>query len=230
MTRRAILTLVAGALLCAGSGALVAWRLKPAAPPLFRTVQVRDDAIQAITPRVNPTIADRLTKRTVAPTQVATSQGTPDKAAIDRFCAAKAAAAVLQTSANVQRPAADSASNPAAKPEAPSATPILPPFSGRFADNQLELQATRSDGSLWAATYPARPPFEWVAGHGAGSDTTAIVRENRALFRLLPHLGACARGGLLGGAIGAGAGLLTGLPIGKAAAIGAGAGCAGSQF
>jgi hypothetical protein len=220
---------LAFAALAATAGALLAWQVKPLPPPQFRTVIVKDTSLAQQVPHVTPTLGERITKTTVKPTQVAVSLGNPDTALIGKFCVERVAAAMaaVQTSAkpdsgpNQERLAKESNKNP---------PPILPPFSGRFADNRLELQAVRSDGSLWDATYQATPPLEWVAGHGGASDTAAVVRQNRALFRLLPHLGKCAKGGILGGAIGAGAGLLTGLDVGKTAAIGAGAGCAGSQF
>ena len=219
MTRRAVLTLAAGAILSAAAGAAIAWRWKPAPPPLFRTVEVHDAAIQALVPHVKPTVADRVTKRAVAPTQVATTKGTPDTATIAAFCAARIST-LLATN-----PLPDSV--PIPPPEPPV---VLPPFSGRFADNQLELEATRSDGSQWAATFHVTPPLEWVAGQGGASDTAAIVRENRAIFRLLPHLGRCARGGAIGGVLGLGAALLGDVSAGKGLALGAAAGCLGGSL
>ncbi|MGH7184696.1 MAG: hypothetical protein ACREIB_00225 [Pseudomonadota bacterium] len=218
------------ALLALAGGALAGWELKPAPPARFETVVVKDTNLAQLRPHVTPTLGERITKTTVKPSQVATSAGKADSTAINNFCAqrvaavvrARAKAAALQTSA---QPEADSL-----KPAVSTPAPILPPFSGRFADNTLTLQATRSDGSLYQAEFAAHPPLEWVAGHGGQSDTAAIVRQNRALFRLLPKLGKCAKGGLMGGAIGAGAGLLTGIDVGKAAAIAASAGCAGAQF
>ena len=74
-------------MLPAAAGVVLGWSLKPTPTPTFRTVTVPDAELAKRVPRVTPTLGERITKMTVKPTQVATSQGTPDTATIGALLA-----------------------------------------------------------------------------------------------------------------------------------------------
>jgi len=214
--------------IAAGAGALAAWQLKPSPPPLFHSIIVRDTNLQTQIPHLKPTLGEKITKTTVKPTQVAVSEGKPDSAVINNFCAQRVAAVVrararaLQTSANPdsapnhERLAKESDNNP---------PPILPPFWGKYSGSELTLGASRSDGSLYQAQFRAKPPLEWVAGRGGSSDTLPVLRTDRWLIRGFRNLGHdCPKGGVAGGLIGLSLGALLKQP-GAGLAAGAGGGC-----
>lgn len=155
-------------------GALVAWQAKPAPSPQYPDVVVPDQVLVDARPKAEPTVRTRIVYRKVRPTTTATSAGTPDTAMVDRFCAAALAAQADRR--DTIRVAPDTG-------RLARARPILPTFSGRKRGKTLDLNATRSDGSLYAQRQRVRGDFEWVA-----SDSTIVVREQRAPFRLFSGL------------------------------------------
>jgi len=210
--------------LTAGAGGLAAWELKPSPPPLFHSIIVRDTNLQTQIPRVKPSLGEKITKTTVKPTQVAVSEGKPDSAVINNFCAQRVAAVVRAREKAVQTSASpDSGAVQRLPSSAPA--PILPPFWGKYSGSELTLGASRSDGSLYQAQFRAKPPLEWVAGRGGSSDTLPVLRTDRWLIRGFRNLGHdCPKGGVAGGLIGLSLGALLKQP-GAGLAAGAGGGC-----
>jgi hypothetical protein len=220
---RSHLLVGAAAAILAGAAA---WALKPTPAPGYSAVTVPDAAILARRPTAQPTLGQRVTTHEVRPQQVATSAGRPDSARVNRFCSAAAQAANAAPAIAVQTSALDSAG---ASPQrgnnvATAPTPQLPPFAGKYDGRTLQLDATRSDGSLWQGTYRAHTPLEWIAG-----DTGVTVRERRALLRALMKLPKCGKGAAIGAALGGLLGALAKEPLGGV--IGGGAvGCAGGAL
>lgn len=163
--------------------ALCYWWPTPQPRTLTRVVRV-PEYLAARPDTLPPRFLERIVYRRVKPDTVTITVEAFDTARVTRYCAA--------------RPTAPDSSRTTPPPHPPA---LLPPFSGRFQQGRLELFATRSDGTGWAAVYHVRAPVTWAA-----ADTFVQVTARRRLPGVVRYglkLGAC-------GALAYGAHQLTG--------------------